>query len=57
MFWAKMTQCGTVHFYVLSYNRGYIVMVEYKKFEVIWSKNKETVLFKCTRKIAKMGKS
>ena len=21
-FWAKMTQCGTVHFYVLSYNRG-----------------------------------
>ena len=22
VFWAKMTQCGTVHFYVLRYNRG-----------------------------------
>ena len=54
-----MTQCimSSKKYVVGQHSFGaYIVMVEYKKFEVIWSKNKETVFFKCTRKIAKMGK-
>ena len=30
-------------------------MIAYRKFEVIWSKNKETALFKCTSEMVKMG--